>query len=332
MKIAILGTGAWGTALSILGAQNYNQVTLWGRNADLTAQIAQEHENKTHLPGVSLSSAINITSNLTNALEGAEIVLVVVPSHGFRDVCKQIATVPGASSLRYISATKGIEAGSGQRMTQILSDEIGTDKVGVLSGPNLAKEIAHGMPAAAVVAALDSGLSADSQSAFSSDRYRVYTNEDVIGVELGGAFKNVLAISAGICDGLGLGNNSKASLVTRGLFEMTKLAVALGARPETLSGLSGVGDLMVTCFSEMSRNRTLGALLGRGLKLEEILASQKSVSEGVKTSRSVVELSVKTGVETPIMSGVFALLYKGLSVKEGIIQLMRRDLKPEHKK
>ncbi|MDL5045335.1 NAD(P)H-dependent glycerol-3-phosphate dehydrogenase [Oscillatoria amoena NRMC-F 0135] len=332
MKITVLGTGAWGTALSILAAQNYNQVSLWGRNTDLAAQIALARENKIHLPGIALPPSIEVTSDLSTALSGAGIVLVVVPSHGVRDVCKQLAVIPGAKDLRYISATKGIEGGTGARMTQIIAQELGTAQVGVLSGPNLAREIAQGMPAAAVVAANDAVLSTDCQSAFSSDRYRVYTNEDVTGVELGGAFKNVLAIAAGICDGLGLGNNSKASLVTRGLFEMTRLAVALGARPETLSGLSGVGDLMVTCFSDLSRNRTLGQMLGRGLKLDDILAAQNSVAEGVKTSRSVAGLSRHAGVETPIMTGVYALLYEGLSVKEGITQLMRRDLKPEHKK
>ncbi len=332
MKIAVLGTGAWGTALSILAAQNYNQVSLWGRNAELASQIASDRENKIHLPGVALPPSINVTSDLVAVLDGVDIVLVVIPSHGVRDVCKQLASIPAAGKLRYISATKGIESGTGARMTEIISQELGTAQVGVLSGPNLAREIAQGMPAAAVVAARETTLSADCQSAFSSDRYRVYTNDDVTGVELGGAFKNVLAISAGICDGLGLGNNSKASLVTRGLFEMTRLAVALGAKPETLSGLSGVGDLMVTCFSELSRNRTLGQMLGRGLKLEEILATQNSVAEGVKTSRSVAGLSKSAGVETPIMTGVYALLYQGLSVKEGITQLMRRDLKPEHKK
>ncbi|MDZ4742041.1 MAG: NAD(P)H-dependent glycerol-3-phosphate dehydrogenase [Verrucomicrobiota bacterium] len=331
MKIAVLGTGAWGTALSVLAAHNYNQVSLWGRNQEFVAQIAESRENKIHLPGAALPPAVNVTADLSAALSGAELVLCVVPSHGLRDVCREVAKQAGARNLRYVSAIKGIENGTGSRMTEIISQEIGTDQVGVLSGPNLAKEIAHGMPAAAVVASMSESLTVDCQSAFSSDRYRVYTSDDVIGVEVGGAFKNVLAIAAGICDGLGLGNNSKASLVTRGLYEMTRLAVALGAKHETLSGLSGVGDLMVTCFSDLSRNRTLGQMLGRGLKLEEILAAQKSVAEGVNTSRSVAGLSQRVKVETPIMTGVYALLYKGLSVKEGIVNLMRRDLKSENK-
>ncbi len=324
MNITVIGTGGWGTALAVLLHGNGHRVLLWGRLPEEVAPILEHRENRLLLPGVAIPSAITVTLDAALALEGAEWVVLAVPSHGMRAICRQLRPyLPAKARLAHVA--KGIEVDSDARMSEVIAAELGREAV-VLSGPSHAEEVGHGVPTAVVVAGR---AAADAQAVFMNDRFRVYTHDDVIGVELGGAMKNVIAIAAGACDGIGFGDNTKAALCTRGLAEMTRLGVALGAKRETFFGLSGVGDLIVTAFSRHSRNRAFGERLGRGETAEQILAGLPTVAEGVKTAKSAWQLAQRCGVEVPITREVYAILYEGKSPRQAVRDLMGRGAKAE---
>jgi glycerol-3-phosphate dehydrogenase (NAD(P)+) len=269
-----------------------------------------------------------VTLDTASALRGAELVVLAVPSHGMRPICEQLKPfLP--SGVPLISVAKGIENETGARMSEVIGEVLGTDRIIVLSGPSHAEEVARGIPTAVVVAAKDPALATTAQKIFMNERFRIYTHDDVIGVELGGALKNIIAIAAGACDGIGFGDNTKAALCTRGLAEITRLGVALGARRETFFGLSGVGDLIVTAFSRHSRNRGFGERLGRGEPPQQIAASTQMVAEGVRTAKSAWQVARRLRVEVPITSQVYAILYEGKATKQAVRDLMTREAKPE---
>jgi glycerol-3-phosphate dehydrogenase (NAD(P)+) len=328
MNISVIGTGGWGTALAVLLRSNGHQVALWGRLKEEVEPIIAAGENTAFLPGVKIPQEIFVTLDTKSALRNAELVVLAVPSHGMRPICESLQPFL-SPEVPLISVAKGIENESGARMSQVIADVLRTNRVVVLSGPSHAEEVGRGIPTAVVAAAEDSRQATLAQQAFMNDRFRVYTHNDVIGVELGGALKNVIAIAAGICDGIGFGDNTKAALCTRGLAEMGRLATALGARRETLFGLSGVGDLIVTAFSKHSRNRGFGERLGKGETAEQIAASTQMVAEGVKTARAAWSLAQRHGVDVPITREVCAILYEGKSPKQAVRDLMTRDAKPE---
>ncbi len=328
-QIAIIGAGAWGTAISILLARRGpHQVRLWAYEREVCESIAARRVNEMFLPGVQIPAAVTPTNELGEALRGAAMVVSVMPSHHCRGLFRQMAPHLKPEML-FVSATKGIENESLLRMSQVicevLRDTIRAPRIGALSGPSFAKEVARGDPTAITIASRDSELAATVQREFSEPSFRVYTNDDVIGVELGGALKNVIAIAAGVCDGLGLGHNTIAALITRGLAEMARLAVACGARADTMAGLAGMGDLVLTCTGGLSRNRTVGVELGRGHKLQEIIAGMHGmVAEGVLTTSAAVGLARKYGVEMPITHQMYAILNQGKSPRDAIHELMTR--------
>lgn len=328
MNITVMGTGGWGTALAVLLQGNGHKVTLWGRLKEEVEPIIAARENRAFLPGVKVPQEIVVTLDTKAALRDAELVVLAVPSHGMRPICESLQSLL-PSDVPLVSVAKGIENESGARMSQVIADVLRTKRVVVLSGPSHAEEVGRGIPTAVVVASESMPHATVVQQAFMNDRFRVYTHNDVIGVELGGALKNVIAIAAGICDGIGFGDNTKAALCTRGLAEMGRLATALGARRETLFGLSGVGDLIVTAFSQHSRNRRFGERLGKGETAEQIAASTQMVAEGVKTARAAWPLAQRHGVDVPITREVYAILYEGKSPKQTVRDLMTRDAKPE---
>jgi glycerol-3-phosphate dehydrogenase (NAD(P)+) len=328
MKITVVGTGGWGTALAVLLHGNGHAVRLWGRLPQEVEPILADRENKAFLPGVRIDPAILVTLDAAAAMDGAALVVLAVPSHGMRTICGMIRRfVPAEAAL--VSVAKGIENETGARMSEVLRQELRTDRVAVLSGPSHAEEVGRGVPTAVVAAADDAVLAGTVQQAFINERLRVYTHDDVTGVELGGALKNVIAIAAGVCDGIGFGDNTKAALCTRGLAEMARLGVALGGRQETFFGLSGVGDLIVTAFSRHSRNRRFGERLGRGETAAQILASTQMVAEGVRTTRSVRQLAAQHNIEAPIAREVHAILYEDKAPARAVRDLMTREAKPE---
>jgi len=330
-RIAIIGAGSWGTTLALVAARAGNQVHLWAHSAEVAESLRHERENKIYLPGFSLPDSILPTNNLAEALADAEMVLTAVPSHVCREIyLKMLRHV--RPQMIFISATKGIEIATGMRIEELMRDVLKdrfTPRYVALSGPSFAEEVAKDEPCAIVAASISSESAAAVQQALSSNRFRVYTNSDVIGVETAGAVKNVMAIAAGAVAGLGLGYNSAAALVTRGLAEITRLAVKLGGRAETLAGLAGMGDLVLTCFGSLSRNRKVGYELGRGRRLEEIIGEMREIAEGVRTAKAAHELAVKIGVEMPITTGVYQMLYEGKSPRELELELMERPLKSE---
>ncbi len=328
MNVAVIGTGGWGTALAVLLHGNGHKVTLWGRLEEEVEPIIAAGENKAFLPGVKIPKEIVLTLDAKLALREAEMAVLAVPSHGMRPICEQVRQFLPAG-LPLVSVAKGIENETGARMSEVIAQVLKTDRVIVLSGPSHAEEVGRGVPTAVVVAAKDQSLAATAQKAFMNERFRIYTHDDVIGVELGGALKNVIAIAAGVCDGIGFGDNTKAALCTRGLTEMSRLAVGMGARRETLFGLSGVGDLIVTAFSKHSRNRGFGERLGKGVTAEQIAASTQMVAEGVKTAKSAWQLAQRHGVDVPITREVHAILYEGKPPKQAVRDLMTREAKPE---
>jgi glycerol-3-phosphate dehydrogenase (NAD(P)+) len=284
--------------------------------------------NDVYLPDCPIPANVEITSDLATALDGAEIVLGVMPSHLARGLYQRM--LPGLNdSMVFVSATKGLENHSLQRVTEVIREVVGTSRVGVISGPSFAREVARFEPTAVVAAALEPGLAESVQTAFSGPTFRVYTSSDPIGVEIGGSIKNVVAIGAGVLHGLGLGHNAMAALITRGLAEMTRLAVAMGGRQQTLAGLAGLGDLVLTCTGDLSRNRTVGVELARGRKLDEIVNSMKMVAEGVKTTDAAVDLARRYAVEMPIVGQMYEMLHAGASPREAIRRLMERSLKGE---
>jgi glycerol-3-phosphate dehydrogenase (NAD(P)+) len=328
MNVAVIGTGGWGTALAVLLHGNGHKVALWGRLKQEVEPILAAGENKAFLPGVKIPKEIVLTLDAGLALREAELVVLAVPSHGMRPICQQLRDfLP--ENLPLVSVAKGIENETGARMSEVIAQVLHSDRVIVLSGPSHAEEVGRGIPTAVVVAAKDQALATTAQKAFMNERFRIYTHDDVIGVELGGALKNVIAIAAGACDGIGFGDNTKAALCTRGLAEMTRLGVALGARRETFFGLSGVGDLIVTAFSRHSRNRGFGERLGKGETAEQIAASTQMVAEGVKTAKSAWQLAQRHGVDVPITNQVHAIIYEGKAPKQAVRDLMTREAKPE---
>jgi len=327
-KISVIGAGGWGTALAALLAETRPAVRLWAHNPSAADKLRVERENTDYLPGVRLPANVDVTKDLAAAAD-ADLVAMVVPSRAFREVAANLAAAGLRDSAVLVSCTKGIEPDTGYLMTQVLADCLPGRRLAVLSGPNLAAEIARGIPAAGVVGSRDAALLPALQELFSFSAYRAYTSDDVEGIQLGGALKNIFAIAAGASDGLRMGDNAKAALVTRALAEMMRLGVAMGGRRETFAGLSGIGDLMVTCFSKHSRNRGFGERVGRGESPAEIQASMKMVAEGVPTSRSALQCARRLGVEAPITAQVHAVLHEGRSPREGLGALLDRPPKPE---
>jgi glycerol-3-phosphate dehydrogenase (NAD(P)+) len=334
-RIAIVGAGAWGTGLSIvLGRKGSHQVSLWAFEKEVRDSISTQRINQLFLPGESIPESVSVTGKLSEALHEAEIVVSVMPSQHCRRLFQDMRPhlKPG---MLFVSATKGLEETTLLRMTEVIREIAAQPggfpvRVGALSGPSFAKEVARGDPTAITIASQDAELAETVQREFSDPRFRVYTNADVVGVELGGALKNVIAIAAGVCDGLGLGYNSIAALITRGLAEITRLVVACGGRPETMAGLAGLGDLVLTCTGGLSRNRSVGVELGRGRKLSEIIAGMHGmVAEGVSTTQAAVGLARARGVEMPITEQMFALLHDGKAPRDAIHDLMTRSAKSE---
>jgi glycerol-3-phosphate dehydrogenase (NAD(P)+) len=329
--IAVLGAGAWGTALAKSLSDKGHRVRLWCRREAHASAIERDRTNAEFLPGFRLGPTLHATSDLKAALTGADLVLIAVPSHVLREVLGKAGPHldPRAPML---SASKGIEIGTLKLVSEIFEDCLGPethDRVAYLGGPSFAKEVAQGMPTAVVVACRNEAVAVRWQRALSTDRLRVYTTEDVVGIELGGALKNVIAIAAGISDGLGFGHNSRAALITRGLAEMTRLATKMGAHPMTLAGLAGLGDLVLTCTGDLSRNRTVGLELGKGRKLSEILAGVTQVAEGVRTTRAAYELARRVDVEMPITEAMYRILYEEYPAREAVVELMSRPSRPE---
>lgn len=329
--IAIIGAGSWGTALAMVAARAGNPVRLWAHSAEVAETLERERENTVYLPGFPLQPGIEPTSDLAWALEDAEIVLTVVPSHVSRQIYGRMQPHLNPQMI-FVNATKGIEIATQMRMEEVVRDslqELFEPRYVVLSGPSFAQEVARDEPCAIVAASHTASWATTVQEALSSNRFRVYTNNDVTGVEIGASIKNVMAIATGAVNGLGLGYNSAAALVTRGLAEMTRLVVRLGGRPETLAGLAGMGDLVLTCFGSLSRNRRVGYELGQGRALADIMSEMREVAEGIKTARAAHELALKLGVEMPITSGVYQMLYEDKSPRQLEIELMERPLKRE---
>jgi glycerol-3-phosphate dehydrogenase (NAD(P)+) len=330
MKVAVIGAGSWGTAVAAIACANADAV-LWARRKDLADTINATHQTPSYLPGIDLPASLRATSSLEDACSGADVVVVGVPSHGFRSVLSDAREYISANAA-VVSLSKGIEQGTLARMTEVIDDVLTTHEpgcTGVLTGPNLAKEVAAGQPTASVVAARDERVAEELQQVFFTPTLRVYTNPDVVGCEMAGALKNVLAIGAGMADGLGFGDNTKAALITRGLAELARLGVAAGGDPLTFAGLAGMGDLIATCSSTQSRNRHVGFELGKGRALDDIVSEMNMVAEGVKTTAAVIELASRYDVEMPLASFVGRVLYEGARPADLVPELMLRKAKPE---
>ena len=327
--ISVIGAGSWGSALAQLLATRGLPVTIWAHEPAQAGEINSRHTNHTFLPGVTLAENIRATAEMTTAA-AADLVVVVPPSQFLKSVAAQLAASGVRPRVPLVCCTKGLEQHTGRLMTQVLGEFFPDNPVGALSGPNHAEEVARGTPAAAVLAAEDHDLAAGLQRFFNTPSFRTYSSDDVPGVELGGALKNIYAIAAGLSDGLGFGDNAKSALVTRSLAEMIRLGTALGGQRETFYGLSGMGDLIVTCFSVHGRNRALGERLGRGESLADIQRSMVMVAEGVPTCRSALEEARKRRLEMPLLETVHAVLFEGLSPRDGFRQLLARDPKREH--
>ncbi len=330
-RVAVIGAGMWGTALSLTLASLGHSVKLWAYEKEVVECIRARHENDLFMPGIRLPEKVAATNDLADALDEAEFLLAVMPSHVCRVLYEKMLPFL-RPELIIVSATKGIETESLMRMSEVLRSVVGqrfSPRLAVLSGPSFAKEVALGDPTAVVVASEERDAALSVQTAFSSPTLRLYTSSDVVGVELGGAVKNVIAIAAGVIEGLGLGHNPTAALITRGLAEITRLACACGGRRETLAGLAGMGDLVLTCTGDLSRNRTVGVQLGKGRKLREIVGSMRTVAEGVRTTGATVSLAAREGVEMPITRQVHRILEGEVSPRDAIRELMERTLKDE---
>ena len=328
MQIAVVGGGAWGTALAHAFAQREHDVMLWAREPDVVAHINTSHANPRFLPGAKLSGRVLASGSMTEVLSRASCVVFAAPSTALRMVARQGAAVV-APSATLVVATKGVERDTLCLMTDVVEEELPGRAVVALSGPSFALEVAHGQPTAIVAASRSTAARELVQRALGKGSIRIYTNDDVPGVELGGALKNVMAVATGIAEGVGLGLNSRAALITRGLAEMTRLGIAVGARAETFAGLAGMGDLVLTCTGALSRNRAVGIEVGKGVPLEEILASTESVAEGVVTTQSALALALRHDVEMPIASAVARVLFDGCSPRDVIADLMGRELREE---
>ncbi len=331
MDIGVVGGGSWGTALARLLATNGHDLMVWAHGPEVVDQINESHENKEYLPDIDLPPNLRATSDMEEAVAGKEVILSVSPSHVLREVLEQLVDIL-PEEVPIVSATKGIENDSLMLVSDILEDVLPSKYhpfLCYLSGPSFAREVANEMPTAVTIASHNASLAEDMQRLFSNGYFRCYTSNDVIGVEIGGALKNVIAIASGAASGMELGLNASAGMITRGLHEITKLAVKKGANPLTLTGLAGMGDLVLTCTGGLSRNRTVGTKLGQGMSLEEVLDEMNMVAEGVKTSKSVYDLSRQMDVEMPISEQVYLVLYEGKTAPEAVADLMSRELKPE---
>jgi glycerol-3-phosphate dehydrogenase (NAD(P)+) len=335
-RLSVIGTGAWGTTLAILAARHAAAlgdhavcVNLWEHQPERAEQMRRDGVNATLLPGVAFPASLGVTSDLAEAIRECPVVVLVTPSQRIRENARALRPylAPGAV---VVCASKGLEVGTQRRLTEVIAEEVGTSVlVAALSGPNLAMEVARGLPAAAVVAASEIEVAARVRDTLSTPRFRIYTSHDVVGVELGGALKNIIAVGVGISDGLGYGDNAKASIMTRGLAEMARLALAAGAEPLTLAGLAGLGDLIATCSSPLSRNRTLGLELAKGRRLDDVLAERRTVAEGVTTTRAALALAHQLGVDLPITEQLAQVLFEGKNVQRAVADLMERDPKHE---
>ena len=328
-KIAVLGDGGWGTTLSILLAKKCFDVRLWSAFSENAEKIKNENENIKFLPGFALPESVTITDNMRQAVSDASMVIIAIPSQFLR---KAIIGLKGFDLKQklLVSVVKGMENGTFKRPSEIINHELGVSGTAVLSGPTIANEIAGGLPASCVVACENQLIAKKAQAIFMTDRFRVYTSKDVVGVELGGALKNIIAIASGISDGLGLGSNAKAALFTRGIVEMKRLGVSMGADQETFNGLSGIGDLVTTCISPYSRNRRVGEDIARGRKLSDILDEMEMVAEGVETARSVYNLSNKIGIEMPLTEQVYKVLFEGKNPHTAVADLMLAKASPNN--
>jgi glycerol-3-phosphate dehydrogenase (NAD(P)+) len=331
-KVAFIGAGSWGTtAASLVATKAEDEVVLWARRPEQAETMNLYHENPQYLPDVQLPENLVATNDLEAALAGAEVVVMAVPSHGFRDVLKLVRKHADTDAL-YVSLTKGIEVETHKRMSQVLAEEIDDmngSRIAVLSGPNLAKEIVQGWPAAAAIASSDDGVAQSLQKIFHTEAFRCYRNNDVVGTELGGAFKNVVAIASGIADGLGFGDNTKATLVTRGLAEMARFSIGYGGQPITFLGLAGVGDMMATCASPKSRNHSVGIELGRRRKIDEVLAEMDEVAEGVQSCRPILEMGRDKDVWMPITEAVVKVCHEDMPVEGVLTELLGSEMMHE---
>jgi glycerol-3-phosphate dehydrogenase (NAD(P)+) len=328
-RIGIIGAGGWGTALATLWAKDARPISLWGHSSERIARVQSLRENADYLPGVRLADNIRATPELSDCSQ-ADIIVFVTPSVALRDIAARVHDIGVRNSgVLFLSCTKGIEHGSGMRMTEVLSSFFPSNPIAVLSGPNIALEVVRGLPTATVIGCANEKYAIDLQRFLGSEHFRVYTSDDVVSIELGGALKNVFAIAAGITDGLSLGDNSKAALITRALAELLRLGTQMGGNPRTFYGLSGVGDLIATCFSKHSRNRRVGQRLGQGETLARVQADMKMVAEGIPTAKSAYECARRLGVETPIIDQIYAILYHDKPVLSAMQDLLGRDPKAE---
>lgn len=328
-KVSVIGAGSWGTALTYVLDKNGHDVTVWSILEEEVRMLQEKHEHVDKLPGVKLSENIKFTTNLQEAIQGMDMMVLAVPSPYIRSTSKSMAPYVAEGQL-IVNVAKGIEEITLMTLPEIIQEEIPQAKVAVLSGPSHAEEVGIGLPTTVVAGAKSRKIAEYIQSLFMNESFRVYTSPDMIGIELGAALKNVIALAAGMADGLGYGDNTKAALITRGIKEISRLAIAMGAKPETLSGLSGMGDLIVTCASKHSRNRKAGMLMGQGCSMEEAMDQVKMVVEGVYSAKAAIGLSRKYGVSMPIIEQVNAVLFEGYPVKDAVLNLMLRDRKTEH--
>ena len=330
INISILGDGGWGTTLAILLQRKGFNVTLWGAFADYVVLLNKKRINTKFLPGIKIPRQIEITHDLKSAFRDKQLIIFAIPSQYLRGILKKSEKFNScADETVYLSVVKGIEIGTLKRMSEVIYEELGRIKIAVLSGPTIAHEIAKNIPSAAVIAGHDKNLRKYLQGIFMTERFRIYTNDDVIGVELGGSFKNIIAIACGISDGLGFGTNTKAALLARGLAEISRLGLAMGAKACTFSGISGLGDLVTTCISPYSRNRFVGEQIGKGRTLKQIQGRMQMVAEGIPTTKSTYVLSLKYKVDMPITREIFAVLYKNKSPFKAVRDLMAREKKEE---
>jgi glycerol-3-phosphate dehydrogenase (NAD(P)+) len=327
IRVAVVGAGSWGTTVAALASGNAPTV-LWARRPELAEEVNADHRNSDYLAEFDLPEALTATASLEEAVGAADVLVMGVPSHGMRSTLQELAPYV-RPWVPVVSLAKGLEEGSHLRMTQVISEELPGHPVGALTGPNLAQEILSGHAAASVVAFSDDHIAAELQRIFSTDVFRVYTNPDVVGCEVGGALKNVMAIASGMADGLGTGDNTRAAVITRGLAELSRLGMAMGGQLLTFAGLAGMGDLVATCISRQSRNRYVGEQLGKGRTIDDIVAEMKMVAEGVKTSRVVVEVAAQYGVEMPIAQQVYGVIHEGRPATDAYRGLLRRDVGSE---
>lgn len=328
-KIAVIGSGSWGTAIALILDQNRHNIRLWGRNKEYITEVQKDRINHTFLPQVKIPEDILITSDISEALEGVDLVVSGIPTQYIRSALQESVVGKISAQVPIISLSKGIESGTMLRGSQIFKEVLNTQTIGVLSGPSHAEEIAIGMPSSVVLASRDFEFAHEMQDVFMTHGFRVYTNLDIIGVEVAGALKNVIALAAGMCDGLKFGTNSKSALLTRGLVEMTRFGLALGGKQSTFGGLAGIGDLITTCFSPYGRNRAVGEKIAQGQKLEDILNHMEMVAEGVWTTKAVYSLARIHEVDMPITSEIYKILYEGKAVKQALIDLMSRAKRGE---